>query len=513
MPDQNISIAISTAFDPNGTNQAITAVHDFSAATDESSRAITHAADTTDTHSKKTEKASGQTKNWGMAANAMSYQMQDFSVQVGGGTSAVTAFAQQAPQLIDGLRMAGLLTGGMGMAMMGISALLPIVMFGGKALWESFNSGGEAAKKVLEEHNAMLAKVAKNLGNMVSEENARIDELTKNAIEKDEILSRHYLETRKAKDAADTASLAIAEKLNTAQGILNASLGITVNKYQDISDAAEAQQKKLDLAAAQKIAAENAKLQAAAHESRGPEETLGKGYENQRRLAAELEAEKKKLEILRAQRMEVEKASEASAWFDPLKSQAKREAVAEFPEVDKHVKDRELRVAQMVLDLKKQTDANTRNETLAAGAISKLEDVTGAVTEEIQTIHKNLEADTTTVQVKALAEKEKAMATDLQTVLDAATPLTATYAGNKDRLSQMLADGQIAANETQGMSSNLSTLLGGIQSGNVAVNGNIAELIKLMTALQAQQAGHQGTITELANKVANLQNQRSMTPR
>lgn len=95
---------------------------------------------------KAQETGAKSSRNLGMAANAVSYQMQDFSVQVGMGTSAVTAFAQQAPQLIDGLRMAGFMSGGFGLAMMGVAAALPIVSFGAKALFTSMGDGAGQAK-------------------------------------------------------------------------------------------------------------------------------------------------------------------------------------------------------------------------------------------------------------------------------------------------------------------------------------------------------------------------------
>lgn len=152
MADQNIQIGITTTADTSGAQQAEAAVKSMQAEVARSANTIEEAAQgPIKRHAEKTKDAAGQTKNWGMAANAMSYQMQDFSVQVDGGTSAITAFSQQAPQLIDGLRMAGVLTGGVGMAMMGVSAVLPVVMFGARELWSSFSSGAGEAKKKTDE--------------------------------------------------------------------------------------------------------------------------------------------------------------------------------------------------------------------------------------------------------------------------------------------------------------------------------------------------------------------------
>lgn len=110
---------------------------------------------------KQTVTTTGQTKNWGMATSAMSYQMQDFAVQVGSGTSALTDFAQQAPQLIGGLSMAGVMTGGVSIAMSALAVAIPIALFGGKALWSSFSSGADDARKKTDALADRLKDVSK----------------------------------------------------------------------------------------------------------------------------------------------------------------------------------------------------------------------------------------------------------------------------------------------------------------------------------------------------------------
>jgi hypothetical protein len=129
MSDQNINITLSTT----GSGQAATDVEKVGTKVEQLG--------------KKTKDTAGQTKNWGMATNALSYQMQDFAVQVGSGTSALTAFSQQAPQLIGGLSMAGVMTGGLSIAMAGLSVAIPIVLMGGRALWTAFAGGAEDARK------------------------------------------------------------------------------------------------------------------------------------------------------------------------------------------------------------------------------------------------------------------------------------------------------------------------------------------------------------------------------
>ena len=181
MADQNIQIGITTTADTTGAKDTQAAIHAMDAEVARSANTIEQAAEGPLTeHAKRTKEAHVQTKNWGMATNALSYQFQDFSVQVGSGTSAVTAFAQQAPQLIDGLRMAGVLTGGMGMAMMGVSAAIPLLAFGGKALFEWLGKSEEklnTSSKALDRYKDAV-KVFKELeeaGSRDREEKSRIE--------------------------------------------------------------------------------------------------------------------------------------------------------------------------------------------------------------------------------------------------------------------------------------------------------------------------------------------------
>ncbi|MEI6178551.1 MAG: hypothetical protein WCS43_16795 [Verrucomicrobiota bacterium] len=131
MPDKNYNIGITTTGDTSGVQIVEKSLDQLVAGGQKIDALANGPISNLDG---KITKAGASTRNMGMAMNSVSYQLQDFTVQVGAGQSAVTAFAQQAPQLIDGLRMAGVMSGTWGMAMMGVAAALPIVMFGGRAL-------------------------------------------------------------------------------------------------------------------------------------------------------------------------------------------------------------------------------------------------------------------------------------------------------------------------------------------------------------------------------------------
>jgi hypothetical protein len=93
-------------------------------------------------------KAAAGTRNFGSAVGQVGFQVQDFAVQVGGGTSALTAFAQQGSQLLGIFGPGGAIAG----------ALLAVGAIAFKYFQES-KEGGEDAAASAEELAAALEKV------------------------------------------------------------------------------------------------------------------------------------------------------------------------------------------------------------------------------------------------------------------------------------------------------------------------------------------------------------------
>lgn len=93
-------------------------------------------------------KAAAGTRNLGSAVGQVGFQVQDFAVQVGGGTSALTAFAQQGSQVLGIFGPGGAVAG----------ALLAVGAIAFKYFQDSKNGGEEAADSA-EELAAALEKV------------------------------------------------------------------------------------------------------------------------------------------------------------------------------------------------------------------------------------------------------------------------------------------------------------------------------------------------------------------
>ena len=87
-----------------------------------------------------------------------SYQIADFAVQVGGGTSAMRAFSQQAPQLLAGFGAIGAAAG----------AIVAILAAGASSLFDFGDAAEEAKKQTDEMANAIkgLISPSSGLGNL-----------------------------------------------------------------------------------------------------------------------------------------------------------------------------------------------------------------------------------------------------------------------------------------------------------------------------------------------------------
>lgn len=116
---------------------------------------------------------------------------------------------------------------------------------------------------------------------------------------------------------------------------------------------------------------------------------------------------------------------------------------------------------------------------------------------KVSTIMK-IGADTVTDAVESAVEAQNAefVAGMNETVagINANTPETQAA---KAAVQTALSDGKITAAETRAMADGMRTLMGGIQSGNATVNGNVTEMLRLMGSYQSAMNSHTSTIYQL----------------
>ena len=202
----------------------------------------------------------GKLSKTGYIVNQASMQVGDFAQQVTGGTSALRAFSQQAPQLIGTFTSMGLVTGGVGMALMGVAVALPIVTAAGSAFVDWMDAGSTKAMKLSEDVGDLGGEIAKIQTNHLDKFKEDLE--TSKAIAKN--LKTDMSGLRQAESESAQAIITNAGKMAAAEEKINVILGVRFDQFRQIKEAndlARAQREK-DLADAQKQAADDRKKKA-----------------------------------------------------------------------------------------------------------------------------------------------------------------------------------------------------------------------------------------------------------
>lgn len=201
--------------------------------------------------------ASGGMRSFGSAAQQIGYQVGDFAVQVGAGTSALQAFGQQAPQLLGAFGMWGAIAG----AIVAIGAPLARTFLDveekadplSKTMGELERATSEYASAA-EAARQPIADLRKEYGDMADDVERSLKAQAEFAAAK----SRNALADAKAAvtGAFGPVSGALGENAAAVAGAygLAVQLGTTIGNAQEVAKAIDAINKAADFAEAQKAA-------------------------------------------------------------------------------------------------------------------------------------------------------------------------------------------------------------------------------------------------------------------
>jgi hypothetical protein len=174
MAEKDISIAIKTSADLAAAKQAEAALDGLEAQARQTDAALDAVAGSAGTGggvagrgkgaaaaikelAEEAPKAAAGGRNLGAVMGQVGFQAQDFAVQVGGGTSALTAFAQQGSQLLGIFGPGGAIAG----ALLAVGAIA-------YRTFEATSAGGEDSAEAAEELAAALEKVREKVAATVS---------------------------------------------------------------------------------------------------------------------------------------------------------------------------------------------------------------------------------------------------------------------------------------------------------------------------------------------------------
>jgi len=432
-------------------------------------------------------------KNVGMIAGQAGFQVQDFAVQVSGGTSALTAFAQQAPQFLGIFGPTGAVAG----ALVAVGAIAAKVFF----------SMREEATEVLN----VVKETAENVGEMKTEDLDTARDSIKQAAEAAKILKQEYGETKTASDSYATSALSNAEKIAAAHRTISEILGISIDKFRELNALEKGAADARNLTAQQAINAENERARKAKESVTEAANQVNQTAQAFDTAKADLVIANAKVEALRAQKKELEEAAkinyallmyddspEASALAD--KGAKARQKLAD-PNFEGELKAAESLANSLVQQTEGPNAAFLKDlqaaEQKLAVAQKEREDTLSAVSIKISEIEQTKQADDLVAKADALKTSTDTFANELKSSVEQVSASTATAQATKDNILKIVSDGNITAEENKRLSQHLVELNGQLQSGISSTDGNVARLISLMFSWQQTNADHAKRIAEL----------------
>jgi hypothetical protein len=466
MAIRKAQIQITTTADTSGVNQA-------AAALDKVNTSAT--------------KATGGARNLGAMAGQAGFQIQDFAVQVGGGTSALTAFSQQAPQLLGVFGPTGAIAG----ALVAVGAVAAKIFIGMAA---DAKDAGEAAEEMAEKMKEAFAAAGEKEAKQAISTFEHLTELT-NILRESEI----SLTEAKYKRAASEATL-----LKSQQSLTEAAIDY-LDKTGQIQNAEEA------LAESRRQTAE-AQKEAAISDIESAVQIEIQRYKNiwaqkrdiqeeqdraQSRLN-ELQAEQQRLtqEINRQRRydeMQVESGAEEKGF----ESAATQRAAAQLSGIEKQI--------ESLLSFVESAPSKI-NDLVAASyeQAAKVDAATESARTEIERIESEFALTEKAATLREAATGITQSVSEITTAIGSFQPITEAQAQAKDRIMQAVADGEITAQEQLTISSNLQLLLAQMRTGQEGMTSVLRELLANQTSLTSKLQSANNEIGQLRSKINNL---------
>ena len=460
-------------------------------------RSIDAVSQASDKAATSTAKAGKGTASVGQIASAAGFQVQDFAVQVAGGTSALTAMAQQAPQFLGVFGPGGAIAG----------ALIAVGAIAAKVFMSMADDSASAAEKA-----ALLAEAVEQIGeNAAKAVDENIDFGLSQivlAAEQAENLIGAYQRVTDAQNASTAAALSNTEKLREAELDLARLRGEQIDEVQAISDNVAADAAAREEQARQQIAAQNEQLAQAQQQEAIAQELFLATQSQAIQTEISRQAETRKLEILRAQRDELQKQaaergklSEGEIPFAKTGGAIEAQRQLDDPAFQALIAATEARVN--ALDAQLSANGGKIAEAVATTAQGLNDAMTNAATVaesiaiEIPKIEQTLQADAIKAEVAGLVETGKQSAAEIQNIVDTVKPTNELERAAIESLKADASDRQIQVNETARVAQNLAAIRSLINTQMGTAAANTDKLIQTISTMQQRLDAQQRQIGQL----------------
>ena len=487
MAAKNVDIRINTTADTQGAKQATTAMQGLNTAT----KQVNQTVNTT----------TANTGRMGQIAGAAGYQIQDFAVQVGSGTSALVAFSQQAPQFLGMFGPQGAIAG----ALIAVGAIAAKVFM---QMGDDAQSGAEKADLMAK----AIEKIGENAGKIKSEEidlgrdaitqaiqlTAQLAEGFQKASEQERQFSQQAVEGVNRLRLAEIELRKIKGEITPEQAALQQDEA----KQQAILNIAEQQKK-----AEQEKANEARKIAQAAQEE--VDARANALLVNQQDLDATIEklaATKQQLIDLKNLTAQTEYISTQYGQF-PVPTQAAKQAeqtLASTP-FEAEIAALEARVESLAKattgtlyqDLVKSAEALTEAQIAA-------QQIAAQVTGQVEQIDLKAQEQIIIENTAQMESQAKANADLLRSTFENVQPLNQAQQEGLALIDRALIDGKLLATEAQDVQKGISLVIANA-SANQKINiDSTNKLLQLMNSFGATLMNQQKQIDGLQQKYQGI---------
>jgi chromosome segregation ATPase len=473
MAAKNVDIKINTTASGTGAKQTATDMDKLAASSTKAAAA--------------TNAASASTSKIGSLAGQAGFQIQDFAIQVSGGTSALTAFSQQAPQLLGTFGPTGAIAG----ALIAVGAIATKVFL---TMAENAAMTGEAMEDMSEKLKEAFDDQAKK---SIEDFNAKLQNQTNIAQSLREV-EVDLLEARLDRQEADSSIIASQSALEVAAVKYLQTIGQTVNAEKQLAairkSEAEAQKAAQiqDIENQVTVARERYKQYSDQYQ-----EVQGQTDQAQKRLA---ELEKRQQELMSSlnfsRRMDAQSRDAGTLGQDETSGKTNA-LTAEMDALKK-----EIGGIYNIINKAPERLAEITNQAIVSA--SSLQNLVDDSASQIAKINEKFNLTTKAQELGATTELITKGAAEIVKVIsefDAVTPLQQQA---KAEALEAASDGVITAQEQIKISGNLRTLMSSLKTGQ---EGNLTTLRELLTlndtiGVKMQQMSNQ--IKGLKEKISNI---------
>jgi predicted nucleic acid-binding Zn-ribbon protein len=473
MASKKVNIDISTTANTAGATQAAAAMDKLSTAN---------------------TKAATATGNVGSLAAQAGYQVQDFATQVSMGTSAFTAFAQQAPQLLGAFGPKGAIIG----AFVAVGAIVAKVAYeivtgsgdAEEALRKTTEATEEFQDKLIKLYEAQGGEKSKaaissierqsQLTNILRESELGLIDVKNNRIKTEEDL---------AKKQDDLTEKAIRYLAQIGQ-ITNAEAALDELRKQSAERQKEAAIADIEAGVQGEIARYN--------NIKSQRDDLDREVSDAEARIARLQQQQQDLtNQLNISRASDERLIKAGVEGEGFKSSAVAQAESKLAGIEKQISG--------LFDFIDQAPQRIGELTTASYTqAAKVDQAIEGAKIEIEKIESEYKLSEKSQAITAASQQMSGAAQAISTAIESFEPINQAQENAKNQLLQAAADGQITANEQQQVAASLNTLMGTLRAGQNTSISTLQELIRINNELVSKIGAANNAISDLRSRVNNL---------